>query len=455
MSNNPRTIDIKVAFEIYDMVPGPAGRKFRRNLLLHGTKADERGYSIADTYLRIDEGATVAGGAGPAPGAPALPGGAGGAAALRHRRTRVKNSFQFIVAHISDDNTLTFLADPTNPLYQDGPETYDYVMAQVIPRVLQTDLDELNLVWLQLSIVEDIGISENTVQELLKTLRILNAERPGPEQFNDDAIAVKILTMIKDCSNHFSEKAIEEINALEGVPGQPSVRLWQLAAPAAGGPRPRDLLGMVGDYHAKWKDAVKRKIPGFTPRPKTGKAGASRPSHTIDAGRGAEERALGAGEAEPTFAPLAPFRPRSDRLSPTRTLGELVEAGFGGVTRGTTTTTDWRLVGRTELARAADDGSGGNGLDEFCVEVCFDADDQMTLEMLCNNCRGAGHPGRLCPSAKRFRSFAYVARLIANAERSAEERGALQGTGEGGRRPPPRGQRTPFKAMPRRFQQSR
>ena len=45
-----KTVDIKLQFEQYDMTPGAAGRIFRRNLLAHGGRPDERGYSLADTY---------------------------------------------------------------------------------------------------------------------------------------------------------------------------------------------------------------------------------------------------------------------------------------------------------------------------------------------------------------------------------------------------------------------
>jgi hypothetical protein len=53
------TVDIKISFEQTNMIPGPKGRVFRRNCLVHGGKADSRGYSIADCFLRRDEGAVV------------------------------------------------------------------------------------------------------------------------------------------------------------------------------------------------------------------------------------------------------------------------------------------------------------------------------------------------------------------------------------------------------------
>ena len=71
-SSNAKTVDIKLSFPQTDMVPGPLGLEFQRDLLSHGCKADARGYSWADHYLRQDEGAVDAAG-NPAPGAPVMP----------------------------------------------------------------------------------------------------------------------------------------------------------------------------------------------------------------------------------------------------------------------------------------------------------------------------------------------------------------------------------------------
>jgi hypothetical protein len=50
-----RSVDIKLAFEFYDMMPGAAGKKFQRNVLLNGGSADTQGFSITDCFLRIDD----------------------------------------------------------------------------------------------------------------------------------------------------------------------------------------------------------------------------------------------------------------------------------------------------------------------------------------------------------------------------------------------------------------
>ena len=35
-----------------------------------------------------------------------------------------------------------------------------------------------------------------------------------------------------------------------------------------------------------------------------------------------------------------------------------------------------------------------------------------SVEIVCHNCRGIGHPGRMCPSAKKNRSFDYAIALL-------------------------------------------
>ena len=222
----PITTDIKLSFEQYDMTPGNPGRRFRRNLLIHGTKSDEAGFSVADTLARSDEGAVDAAG-NPAPGAPTIPAAANTANDKRRalRVTRVKNSFSFLVAHISDEPTKTLLADP--PFFQNGPTAYDYVMGEVLIPVDQGQLNEMTLTWLTMTIISYVGYNENSVNEMVKVMRVLNMERPQPDQFSDAQILERLLDMIAKESSHLALEAQNELNASEGVPGQPGVRMFQ------------------------------------------------------------------------------------------------------------------------------------------------------------------------------------------------------------------------------------
>lgn len=447
-----RTIDIKLMFEQTDMVPGPKGRIFRRNVLLHGGTTDDRGYSYSDHLLRQDEGALDING-NPVVGAPALPAGAGAAAARRAYDKRKKESYTYLVKHIACESTKILAADP--PYFGYGAALYDYVMAEIIMPYDTSDIRNLNMKWQLIEIITDIGVSENTIKDALVRLRVENADRPPAQRFSDDDIAEKLLSMIEHGSNTFALIANKELNALEGVPGAPGVREFQRAIPALPGPgglplpRPRDLNGIVNYFHRQWRDAVRRHaIPVAAA---TGSVMPKPGGKTVESGRMATERGFsGSAVSSPQSSqPLgSEFYKRPG--SPSNTLPELTESGFL-LTRGTVTTSDFRMVPRMDLGRAAEDGDGG---DDFCVEVCNDADDTPSIEIVCNCCRGIGHPARICPSAKRFRSFSFVIQLLENAKHRAEERGATNGHAPGGRRPLPRGQRQPFAQTPRRFQRS-
>jgi len=189
-------VDIKLSFEQFDMTPGPKGRQFRRNLLLHGGKSDADGFSLADCLLRTDSFAVQRGqaitlpppaGVLAAPGAvPAPAGGAPLQTAYRLRRARLKESFRYIVMHMSDESTSAQLADDTAITYQNGPETFDMIMAQVITPLTTDEIQEMKIEFWLAEIVSDVGISENTIKDALKLLRYLNSEFPLASRFSDD-----------------------------------------------------------------------------------------------------------------------------------------------------------------------------------------------------------------------------------------------------------------------------
>ena len=448
-------MDIKIQFEQFDMLPGPTGKRFQRNLLLHGGKTDSQGYSITDCFLRVDPYAVAYGqpiilpapaGTILAPGAPLGPAGVGAIAGRQARKARLKESFSFLIMHLSDPSTLDLIGDPASPFFQNGPDTYDWIMQQVIKPPTTGDLQDMTIAFWQIEIITDVGISVNTVTDSVKLLRVVNADFPIARRFNDDQLSEKLLSMIEHGSKMFALEAKKELDSVEGVPGTPGVRQFQLAAPLAGGPRPRDFNGIIVFWQGQWESAVKSNA--MPTAAATGQAGKPRRRHTLNVAR---EQALSLlADAEDQRAPVAP-PPLLRGGSPSRTLVELTEAGYS-LTRGTVTTSDWRLAGHAELARSSIEGDGG---DEFSVEFCFDADDQMSIELLCHNCGGAGHPARLCPSPKKLRTSQFMIALHTSAAKRKEENGLTKyGAGVGGRRPPPRGQRTPFKPMPKRFSAS-
>ena len=250
-----KTVDIKIQFEQFDMTPGPAGRVFRRNLLAHGGQPDERGYSIADTLLRVDEGAVVgsqtaaiaagiaAGGlavghvppALQAPGAPLMPAPGGNAflqgiheKAVNARRARVKKAATYINAHVSDAITNDRIGDDTGPLFQDGPEIFDSIMAQVIVPLQESEIEDLRVAWHLLQMISDVGIDANSIKSAYKLLMHKNSEFPAGQRFTADQIAVKLLTMIKNSSTLFSSMAQIEIDSVDGAPGAPDTRFARI-----------------------------------------------------------------------------------------------------------------------------------------------------------------------------------------------------------------------------------
>ena len=455
-----KNMDIKLLFEQYDMTPGAAGRKFFRNLMLHGGKTDAHGFSLADCFLRIDTHAVQAGQSidlPPPPGTLAAPGAVPTVGltagqlleSQRLRRARLKESFKLIVMHISDDSTLQLVGDMTSPYFQNGPDLYDHIQSLVVIPPTTSELFDMKAAFMRAEIVVDVGVSENTIKDALKLLRVLNSEFPVNQRYSDDDIAERLLSMIANGSRHFAVTAKKELDAREGVPGTPGTREFQLAAPGAGAPRPRDLNGMVNYFHGQWQQAVKTKVIPVAAATGVGSSGSRRP-HTVAAGHVATDQGMSLMADD--FAQLsAEPSPHPRGLSPSRTLSELSDAGWK-LQRGMVTTSDFRLASRGELARSAEAGDGG---DEFCIEVACDADGAISMEMLCNCCGGAGHPARLCPSPKKLRTHALLISLHQNAMQRKEERGVeLYGATQGGRRPPPRGQRAPFRGMPRRFSKS-
>ena len=199
-------MDIKLSFEQYDMTPGAGGRKFLRNLLLHGGKADAHGYSLADCLLRSDCHAVATGEsvALPPPAAvvysPLSPPFVFTPTQLieshRLRRARLRESFKLIVAHISDDSTLQLLGDPLSPYFQNGPELYDHIELTVVVPPTTSELQEMKAAFWRAEIVIDVGVSENTIKDSLKLLRLLNSEFSIAQRFSDDEVAEKILSMI-------------------------------------------------------------------------------------------------------------------------------------------------------------------------------------------------------------------------------------------------------------------
>ena len=71
----------------------------------------------------------------------------------------------------------------------------------------------MQLEFMLIEIVSDVGIREDTVHESLKILRVRNNEFPAANRYTDDELAQKLLKMIMNASSYLSLKAQTELDA--------------------------------------------------------------------------------------------------------------------------------------------------------------------------------------------------------------------------------------------------
>ena len=405
--------------------------------------------------MRIDDGAVDAPG-NPMPGVTAIPaagGGNQGHSARTCRRKRLKESFSFIIKHIDNADMLRNLTNPVLGLLGDGPLALDYIKSRCRTAMDVVDTQDNQAQWQSITIAKDIGVNENTIMELDTMLMTINDYLPPGSGYTPDQTCEKILREIGAASRIFQITALTELNALEGTPGQPLVRQFQLAH-VGGAPRLRDKPAMLAYFHAQWRAAVKN---GTIAKSALTSRHPGKPKATVESGHSMRHASLDtvdtalvlrSGVEAPSFT--------GRRVSPARTLGALQEAGFS-VRRGLTTTTYFEALPATDLALAVqgelcEDDSTEVG---FSLEHAFDADGAESVDVICRGCRGIGHLVKHCPSPKKFRSLDYCITLLRNAKARAEANSRERGGAAGGNRPPPRGQRAPFQpGLPRRFQQS-
>ena len=412
--------EVKLDFEPYDCTPGDAFDAYEERLFNNLTSTDDRGYSLADHVLGIDEGG---------PAGPAMPGGAAGPKAIAARRKRQRSSYGVMVRHLAGGTAGDHITHLKQNHFQDGRAAWLYLeqMCRTAPTLIQ--LRKLDQAWDNISLLHDIGVNESSVQQLTVRIGATNARRPAANRKTRSQCAERLLECIFDCSKHFSEQALVEYNAAVG-----NRQFEHAIGPFAG---MRDLDALSQHYHGLWSQAVQSKLPGFHVRqPQSRSAAPTR--GTLEQGLSmcelCDEEAQVAGDAPP---------PRSG--SPSRSLALLAEAGDELASRhGTCTTTDWTMLGR-DVAYACGEDGGIDG--EFDTVYLFDADDTGAVEIICDCCRGLGHVRARCPSNRnRARSLQYA---IAALQKKLSRVGSAPP-----RRPPGRGQRPPFRAQPRRFQQT-
>lgn len=282
-----RNVDIKLQFAEYDGTPGLGARTFRKNLILTLSSTDDHGYSLADCLLRCDQGACTRGtgvtdangvpvARVAAPGAPVMPAGAGPLLkAQRARQKRLKDSAAAVCLHFSDALAKDAFLEP--PYRGNGPEIFDQIMEDCNTPLKTSEINAQREKVRTLSIVYDVGKTENSVQDLLKLARSENALLDPGDRVSEHEIAEMILNAIAMSSSYLAEGATDELDAVAGPAGTPGVRLYQtfptpavVAAAVAAGVAPpaptRNLRLIVSTYHAKWQAGYRSRAIAGAPK---------------------------------------------------------------------------------------------------------------------------------------------------------------------------------------------
>ena len=244
-------------FQPYDCVPShEEWAAFSRNLLGLGGRGNENGDSLAHAFLGTYHGG---------PNGPVHRGtGVALQKSLAATRKLKGEAFSFIYEHITDEHHREHLSEtygvgsPGNN-YGDPHGAYRYLMAEcdVLPN--RDGEEEQDIEWLQFGIAKNVGKHENTIKEMLKILRSMNIPRSALRKKTSDEIVEKILRCIYAAtSDAIGTEASRELEAVQGVPGQPGVRMFQhpLGMGAAAG-NTRDLPGLIRHFHEGWSKAIK------------------------------------------------------------------------------------------------------------------------------------------------------------------------------------------------------
>ena len=403
----------RLEFDDYDDTPGKPWDDFKGRLMNYAAgRTDDRGWSLADHLMQVDEGS------------PGVPMPIGNATELRKanaaRRRRQRESYAVLTKHIGRCHEhLKYIR--TNH-FQDGQTAFNYMDAACAAPLNAVKTRELRRQWDDMDLMELVGVQEHTIQVLATKIQAQNAEFPLGSTKDRSECAERLLEMLMDTSKHFQESATDEYNALVGN------RRFEHVGHAIHGNH-RDLDALVLHYDQQWSAAFNAKLAGFEAKQPT-----KRPRAAGQMGRESPaERGHIAGERD--------YEPPGG--SPAHSIREIANAGLEiAQHRGTVTTTDWNTLDRDSLCQLAEDGEIEG---EAEIGLIFDADDVASVEMICDCCRGLGHPKSKCASNRnRYRSIGYVIGVLQAKHDTIKNNPS--------RRQPPRGQRQPFRSQPRRFQ---
>ena len=171
--------EIKYEIKPFQDSPGtPTVKVFLRDLRnLGNKKGDDFGWTLTDNLDGVD-----AGGANGGPQLPGAPNSAENRKALAAFAKRSKESSSLLYTHMLDpDVRVNYDAirvgfpsvhaqaaagvPHTGPFRSLGREQLQFFEAAYLPRILQVDIEQMDIVWLTLGIAKDIGIRMSSIQD--------------------------------------------------------------------------------------------------------------------------------------------------------------------------------------------------------------------------------------------------------------------------------------------------
>ena len=302
--------------------------KLKASRILSGV-VDDSGSSLSDHMIDADMGGANA----PLNALPNAPvNDARSMARLRAKRS--KKLFEWWVRHLLDTTLQDLLSAPGSATFQNDQATVAYLDNIFDRAARRSDVKILERAWIDLNLLDEVGIGENSISLYAVRLAHDNALFPVPDRKSDDDLAEKVLESIMDCSGYMHESAAAEFNAAVGA------RRFEIAAgPNAG---QRDYMALVAHYAQAWQLAVKAgHIKVLPPQRARKRAAATLADAVTEGGSAAAHMAL---EEARAMRSTAGSSVPQEWMS---TLKHLTDVGGVEVGRGAQTTTDWATMSWT------------------------------------------------------------------------------------------------------------
>ena len=206
-----------VGHPTHDGARGETFRSFKRDFLTiaRGKFSKDDRSSWHSTFMRLDEGGTGQGAAA----LPAQAGGAGGGvnpaftAATTKRKIRHGQAFTFLYNAITDDSIKEMLSElSTNNPAELAADAWDLVVNECDEPDDDLELAKLNLEWQQITILNTVGYSVDTITKFARELNTTNSRRPNNHRYDENDKCIKLLSSIT-YPESLAKDAIKELKA--------------------------------------------------------------------------------------------------------------------------------------------------------------------------------------------------------------------------------------------------